>query len=105
MMVTGSPETSVHFYNTMRSRNREGTRLYVKYLCSKVKTYEGCYVRMLRRNVRRNLVLIGLRRVAYVAGLGGRSSACCFLEGGHLEKCLIIYSVISKVEVTVNAYI
>jgi hypothetical protein len=60
---------------------------------------------MLHRNVRRNLVLIGLGRVAYVAGIGGMGSACCFLEGGHLENCLIIYSVISKVEVTVTAYI
>ena len=69
-----------------------------------VNLFEGGYVRMLLRHVRRNLVLIVLRRVAYVAGIGGMGSACCFLEG-HLENCLIIYSVISKVEVTVTAYI
>ena len=68
-------------------------------------TYVGGYVRMLRRNARRNLVLIGLRRVTYVAGIGGTGSAFCFLEGGHLVNCLIIYNVISKVEVTVTAYI
>jgi hypothetical protein len=33
----------------------------------------------------------------------GQGSACCFLEGGHLEDCLIIYRVITKVEVTVTA--
>ena len=81
MTVTiGSPETSVHFYHTIRSRTREGTNVYVKYLCSKVVTYEGGYVRMLRMNVRRNLVLMGLRRVAYVDGIGGTGSAGCFLE-------------------------
>jgi hypothetical protein len=68
-------------------------------------TYEGGYVRMLRRNVRRNSVLICVLRVAYVAGICGTGSVCCFLEGGHSENCLIIYSVISKVEVTVTAYI
>jgi len=60
---------------------------------------------MLRRNVLRNLVLIGVRWVAYIAGIGETGSACCFLERGHLKNCLIIYSVISKVEVTVTAYI
>ena len=60
---------------------------------------------MLRRKMRRNLVLIRLRWVAYVAGVGGTGSASCFLEGGHLQNCLIIYNVISKVEVTVTVYI
>jgi len=60
---------------------------------------------MLRRNMRRNLVLKGLRWFAYAAGIGGTGSACCFLEGGHLENCLIIYNVIFKVEAIVPANI
>jgi hypothetical protein len=60
-------------------------------------TSEGGYVRMLRR------ALMGLRCVAYIAGKVGAGSACCFLERGHLEDCLIIYRVITKVEVTVTA--
>jgi hypothetical protein len=43
----GSPETSVHVCHTKQSRIWEGTNVCVKYLCSKVMTYEVDYVRML----------------------------------------------------------
>jgi hypothetical protein len=62
----------------------------------------GC-VRMLHNNVGRNLVLIGLRRAAYVARVV-ETGGICFLKGGHLEDCLMIYTAISKVEVSVAAY-
>jgi hypothetical protein len=51
-----------------------------------------------------DLILLGLRWAAYVARIVKKGSTY-FLKGGHLEDCLIIYRVMTKVEVTVTACI